>query len=260
MDNKPTQSFQCIYYNAGHFSPVNNEIILEMPISLTINGDLWLSIMCTPIDLEAMAIGFLFNEGFIDSVQELETIQLCASGDNIDIWLNHTLKKPVTWGRTSGCMGGMTFLDYDYQSIVIKNDYEISEKSIGLLINLLYKSQQFYRVVGGIHTSALSDGHQIILSCEDIGRHNTLDKISGRLLIEDIRDNKNVIITTGRISSEMLQKVARIGVPVIISRTSPSSLSIELAIKWGITLIGYARRNQYIIYSHPERIIKSTIN
>jgi FdhD protein len=123
------------------------------------------------------------------------------------------------------------------------------------LINQLFESQQLYRTSGGVHTSALCDGQRIQIVAEDIGRHNTLDKIAGRCLLEGISLPRRILLTTGRISSEMLQKSARLKASIVISRTSPSSLSIELAQKWGITLIGYARRNRFNIYTHPERIL-----
>jgi FdhD protein len=122
------------------------------------------------------------------------------------------------------------------------------------LISQLFESQALYRTTGGVHTSAVSDGEQIILTADDIGRHNTLDKLAGRLLLDGIQLPRKIILTTGRISSEMLQKANRMGAAVLISRTSPSSLSIELAQRFGVTLIGYARRNRFNIYSHPERI------
>jgi FdhD protein len=89
---------------------------------------------------------------------------------------------------------------------------------------------------------------------EDIGRHNSVDKIAGKCLLEDIRMSRKFLLTTGRISSEMLQKSSRIGASIVVSRTSPSSLSIELADRFGITLIGYARRDRFNVYTHPDRI------
>jgi FdhD protein len=100
----------------------------------------------------------------------------------------------------------------------------------------------------------LSDGEKILLSAEDIGRHNTLDKIAGLCLMNNIWPETRILITTGRISSEMLQKAARLKVPILISRTSPSSLSIEMAERYGITLIGYARTHRFNVYSNSQRV------
>jgi FdhD protein len=100
----------------------------------------------------------------------------------------------------------------------------------------------------------LSDGVEVTASAEDIGRHNTLDKIAGLCLLHDLHPERRILMTTGRISSEMIQKSARIGATIVISRTSPTSMSIQLAEQMGITLIGYARASQFNIYSHPERI------
>jgi FdhD protein len=111
-------------------------------------------------------------------------------------------------------------------------------------------------LTGGVHSSCLCDGQEAIITCEDIGRHNTLDKLAGRYLMGSYNVSKKVIVSTGRISSEMLQKSARIGAAFVISRTSPSSLSIELADHFGITLIGYAHRNQFNVYTHPGRVIQ----
>jgi FdhD protein len=135
------------------------------------------------------------------------------------------------------------------------NGFVLTPEQITGLVAGLFESQTIYRQTGGVHTSALSDGEQLIASTEDVGRHNTLDKLAGLCLLQGILPERRVIVTTGRISSEMLQKARRMGASVVISRTSPSSLSIRLANQWGITLIGYARRNRFNVYSHPGRIL-----
>lgn len=240
-----------------HWTSHEGEIIVEAPVSLTVNGEVWLTFMCTPVDLEAMAIGFLYNEGVISSMEEVASVFLCATGDNVDVWLHYAAEKPEKWRRTSGCTGGFTAVEEGAAIYPPVNGVVLAASNVTGLIAQLFEAQQLYRESGGVHTSGLSDGQRIVFVAEDIGRHNTLDKLAGRYLIEGLHLQRKVILTTGRISSEMLQKSARIGAGILVSRTSPSSLSIETAERLGITLIGYARRNRFNIYTHPERIIPS---
>jgi len=221
-----------------------------------VNGEVWLTFMCTPVNLEAMAAGFLYNEGIIESMDEVEDVRVCEHGDNVDVWLNHSVEQPQSWRRTSGCTGGVTAVDALARVDVSfrGNQPKVAPEAIGRLVESLFESQELYRETGGVHTSALSDGKKIVFAAEDIGRHNTLDKIAGLCLMNHVWPETRILITTGRISSEMLQKAARIQAPILISRTSPSSLSIEMAERYGITLIGYARRDRFNVYSNSQRI------
>lgn len=236
------------------------EVIVETPVSLTVNGVVWLTFMCTPVDLEALAIGFLYNEGVIKSLDEVIQVRLCAAGDNVDVWLNHAADKPEKWRRTSGCTGGFTSIDAEAALVPealsgTSNGVVLAAGQIAQLIDALFEAQDLYKRSGGVHTSILTDGKNLQTFGEDIGRHNTLDKLAGKCLFNECSMAHRIIVTTGRISSEMIQKSARIGASIVISRTSPSSMSIRLAERWGITLIGYARRNRFTIYAHPERIM-----
>jgi FdhD protein len=258
--DKAVAGIQYQQSNTEGWESVDAEVIVETPVSLTVNGQVWLTFMCTPVDLEAMAVGFLFNEGVIHTVDEVVDVRVCAAGDNIDVWLQHRADKPENWRRTSGCTGGMTsVLEDNSTSRKILNGGVLAASQVGELISELFESQQLYRLSGGVHTSGISDGQRISVVAEDIGRHNTLDKLAGKLLLEDIQLPRRIILTTGRISSEMLQKSNRMEASIVISRTSPSSLSIEMAERQGITLIGYARRNRFNLYTHPERILATPI-
>lgn len=252
----PQKAIQYERYEFKKWEHHDAGTIVETPVSLTVNGNVWLTFMCTPIHLEELAIGFLFNEGIIESMGEVEDARLCEHGDNVDVWLNRSVEQPESWRRTSGCTGGVTAVDLLAKPNVSfdGNRLEVQPEAIGNLVEMLFESQSLYRETGGVHTSALSDGERIILSAEDIGRHNTLDKIAGLCLRRGIFPEKRILITTGRISSEMLQKAARMDVPILISRTSPSSLSIEMAERYGITLIGYARRHRFNVYSSAQRV------
>ena len=249
------QAIQYRQYRSGRWNTVESGIIVESSVALTVNGEVWLAFMCTPTDLEALAVGFLYNEGIINSLAEIADVRVCEHGDNVDVWLNHPAEKPKEWRRTSGCTGGVTAVDVDITPSVPLNGITISPLEIRKLIESLFESQDLYRQVGGVHTSALSDGQAIRVTAEDIGRHNSVDKLAGICLLNQIELPKKILLTTGRISSEMLQKSARLGAAIVISRTSPSSLSIELANKFGVTLIGYARRDRFNVYAFPERII-----
>ncbi len=213
--------------------------------------------MCTPTDLEALAIGFLYNEEVIETMDEVASVRVCPEETNIDVWLNRSVKKPENWARTTGCSGGETSVGnkpLQVGNADTKGGTWLAGEKVGELIELLSEVQDLYRESGGVHTSALSDGDKIVIAAEDIGRHNTLDKIAGRFIMERIHPERQIILTTGRISSEMIQKAGRIGAEVVISRTSPSSLSVRMADELGITLIGYARRDRFTVYTHAEKI------
>ena len=117
---------------------------------------------------------------------------------------------------------------------------------------------ELYRLSGGVHASALSDTKNLLVVAEDIGRHNTLDKIQGECLLRGLSTRDRLLLSTGRVSSEMLLKAARMQVPVVVSRHSPTGRAISLARDLGIALVGYARGSRLSVYSHPERLGCST--
>ncbi len=246
-------------YEAGSSRPIDGEVISEAAVTVSVNGEPWLSFLCTPRDLEAFAVGFLYNEGLIASRDEVGSVEVCGGGGLVDVWLTRAVEKPAQWRRTSGCTGGVTAGDTDEDPALT---YRIDDGGLALrpsgvtsLVARLFDGQDLYRSAGGVHTSALADGERIVICVEDIGRHNTFDKIAGRCLLEGITLARPILITTGRVSSEMLQKAARFGAAMVISRTSPTALAIELAERWGVTLIGYAGADRFNVYAHGERIV-----
>lgn len=245
-------SFQ---YHSGKWSKVDIEhLIAEVPVSLTVNGEVWLTFSCSPFDLEALGIGFLFDEDIIQSPEEIASARVCADLTNIDIWLNHAVEKPEKWLRTSGCTGGVTNPEPE-RYIKPLTLFEQFDPSL-LLENMdqLYQVEGVYQQTRGLHCSALSDGVKIRLYAVDIGRHNTLDKLAGMILLQRVDINRRLILSTGRVSSEMLQKSARMGAQVVMSRTSPTTLAVQMAEALNVTLIGYARHERFVVYTHPQRI------
>ncbi len=249
----PFHSLSILQVQGKEFHEQEIPVVNEISLTLTVNGEEWLSFMCTPLHQIEMAIGFLYNEGIIANLDNVVDYRLCETGDNVDVWLTYSPQKPRAWTRTSGCSGGSTLKKHASQTfITIHRTY--SADIIYHLIDLLYHQQSLYKTTGGIHTSALCNADQIIVSVEDIGRHNTLDKLAGMMLLRHLQIDNKIILTTGRVSSEMMQKAIRLGCEIVISRTSPSALAAQLAQEAGVTLIGYAKRNQFNVYTHSERL------
>jgi FdhD protein len=262
MKTVESKTLRAVLYHSGEWESKPTAVISEHPVTLTVNNEIWLTFMCTPSDLKALAIGFLYNEEIIQTMNEVASVRVCADGSNIDVWLNHAVKKPENWIKTSGCSGGETSVQKNNlpnPPIKSKNGWVLPAERVGELVELLSGVQNLYRISGGVHTSALSDGEKILIVAEDIGRHNTLDKLAGRCILEQLNPTRRVILTTGRISSEMIQKAGRMGASMVISRTSPSSLSVQIAQKLGITLIGYAKRDRYTIYTHAGKILSAMV-
>ena len=248
-------------FRQGTASAFEGDVIAETAVALNVNGIPWFSFLCTPRDLPALAVGFLFNEGIVSSRSEVASVSACDRNENVDVCLDRPVPPPSTWQRTSGCGGGVTTtgtFGYDGPGPAPHDRPEeatpFTAGEIGRLADELLARQELYGASGGVHMSALSDGERFVASAEDIGRHNTLDKVAGQCLLEGIAGPRRAIATTGRVSSEMIQKARRIGVRLVVSRTSPTARSVELAGAWGITLVGYARRDRFLAYTGAERI------
>ncbi len=254
MDNFTLNEMnQTIQYDNGNWNSVQQPAPDEIAVDLSVNGEFWLTFMCSPFQIEQLAIGFLFNEHIIFSNKDIASITTCENLKNVDVWLNFSVKKPENWIKTSGCLGGQTSARNVKEPINTKNEIICPQIILDQMQKLIF-SQEEYRKTRGIHCSVMTDGQDLTIVAEDIGRHNTLDKLAGYYVQAQNVWERKIILTTGRISSEMIQKAAHIGAVILASRTSPTTSSIRTAEELNITLIGYARRHQFTIYSHPERI------
>ncbi len=259
LNSDPARQFHRFRIDSG-WEPANIRVTAEAQVSLSVNGQDWLSFTCTPADQDALAVGFLYNEKIIQSRAELAMVDVCRQGTHVDVWLTHSAERPARWLRTSGCAGGQTSVPV-HKSAETPTTGEAAWSPIPIDplailrgMEQLLEVQDLYRKSGGIHCSALSDGESLRLWAEDIGRHNTLDKLAGRMIVTGIKISPILVLTTGRVSSEMLQKSARLGASVVVSRTSPTELAVATADALGIVLGGYVRRNGFTIYTHPKRL------
>jgi FdhD protein len=244
-------------YESGNWRPVEGAVTQEALVRVHVNGQELAMLMCTPRAQDELALGFLRAEGLIAGLEDVRRVVVCPNGSCVDVWLRSELEMPATSRRiiTSGCGGGITFDDLSAHQAPVTSAATVSAAALLDRMHDLYQAARLYARTQGIHTSALTDGQRLLLVAEDIGRHNTVDRLWGQALLRGLSTTGLILLATGRISSEMLGKAARMGVPIVVSRTSPTSLSIRLARAWNITVVGYARRDRLRVYSTPERLI-----
>ena len=241
-------------YTANGMKTMEREVVREAPVTVYVNGRELITFLCTPHNLRYLVLGFLYLEGIIASLDEVALLRVCDEEEMIEVRLTHDVELPTRPVLTSGCGGGTTFADLTMQTSKVDSTLKVTPAQILGLLRRLYREAELYRSTGGVHTSALSDGQQLMVVSSDVGRHNSLDKIQGQCLLEGIDTRDRILLTTGRLSVEMLNKAARMQVPVLVSRTSPTDLAVEMAKAWGITLIGYARGGHMHVYSGEEQV------
>jgi FdhD protein len=224
----------------------------EMALVIYVNRQELVTILCTPTKLNGLVLGFLYAEGIISDIGDVASMQVCEEESLADVMLSDPeYELPRQRTITSGCGGGVTFKT---QSQRVNSDLFATPKEVLSLMKQLQKQLVLYRLCGGVHTSALSDTKNLLVVAEDIGRHNTLDKIQGECLLRGLSTRDLMILSTGRISSEMLLKAAKMQAPIVVSRHSPTESAVSLARDLGIALVGHARGSRLSVYSHPERL------
>lgn len=233
------------------------KVAREVPISVHLNGAEYAVLMATPTSLEALALGFLLGEGAVGPGTSVDGIGVNRREWIVDVAVSgefdSTRKKGLV---TSGCAAVALYKGAFGLAGVkrVRSGMKLAAGNVRRLVSEMSRRCEGYRETGGIHSAALAGAHGIVLFAEDVGRHNAVDKVIGQAYLEkmDLRDK--VLVCTGRISSEILVKAARAGVPVVISRTAPTDLSVRLAGRLGITLAGFVRGGNVSVYTGVQRI------
>jgi FdhD protein len=245
---------------------VDAGVIGEIRFTIYVEDRELVTLMCSPWQLRPLVVGFLYLEGLIDGVDDLEMLRVCLEDRLADVRLAHGFPEvPPRKILTSGCTGGVSFGKYldDIEQFRIVDDTgngaaraTVTPARMYRLLRELYDSSNLYRESGGVHTSVFADAGSAVprYVAEDIGRHNTIDKLQGMALFDAVPTAGGIVLASGRISSEMLFKAAIMGVPVVGSRTSPTNLALAVAERLNITVCGYLRQGSMNVYTHPERI------
>ncbi len=227
----------------------------ERELTVYVNLRELVTIMCSPTKLNFLVLGFLYSEGIISGMGDVAMMRVCDEESEVDVRLtNPQFELPTKRRLTSGCGGGASFAT---QAQKVVSDFVVTPKEVFSQMKQLVEHEELYRISGGVHTSALSDTKSLLVVAEDIGRHNSIDKVQGECLLKGILTKDRLLFTTGRVSSEMMLKAARMQVPVVVSRHTPTGGAVALALDLGIAMVR-VRGNRMSVYSHPERLGRST--
>lgn len=245
----------CYHYAAGEWTRQTSSVVREAALTIYLNQKELVTILCTPVNINYFVLGFLYSEGIIEDIKEIASMRVCDDELEVDVRLNHAVDLPQSRTLTSGCGGGAMLGQREMDGLRVRSEVVMTPAQVTALMKQLLDAARTHNEVGGLHTAALGDGDSLVAIAEDIGRHNTLDKLKGECLLRRLPTQDRPLVSTGRISSEMLFKAARMGVPVVISRSAITGRAISLAEELGIAAIGYTRGDRFTVYSHPERVL-----
>lgn len=246
--------------SGGEFIEKEDVVIDESRISIYLNGEKTISMMCIPKNQEAHAVGFLMSENVISSIEDIKKIEVKEDGlevyieANVDENMLQNLYKEKT--LTSGCGGGVTgniagSIEIPFNQVSMK----VKPETISSEVKKFYEDSELYMLTGCVHKAMLYLEDKTTVTAEDIGRHNAIDKVVGLCKLDSLDTTKSVLFVSGRLSSEMVVKAVMHKIPIVVSRTAPTHLGVKTAHTHGITLIGFARGKRMNIYTHAGRII-----
>ena len=237
---------------------VRKEVVREQPLTVSVNGERFLTLLCSPTKLDALVVGYLWMEKVIASTSEVTGLELSEVDGNAAVTLSHPVELPTERILTSGCGGGITFRIDHRLFPKLHSSRRITPGALSDRMKDLFAAAVQYQRSRGIHGAALTDGERLLVVAEDVGRHNAVDKVKGEALLRGIPTEDLILLSTGRISSEMLLKAARMGVPVVASRTSPTEMAIALAEQLNITVCGYVRQGSLDLYAGDALAVEAT--
>ena len=247
-------------------SVVEDTVVTEYAVTVKINQQEFVTMVCTPEYVEDMVTGYLASERIIRNAKDIEEIWHQEKDGFVHVKTKHInpfYQQMQNKRYITSCCG------MSRQGFVFANDALVAKKMDDIHVRItpedcfrlmrdMQDTADVFKETGGVHNAALCDQNGIILSRIDIGRHNALDKIYGYCLKNNISIQDKILVFSGRISSEILMKVSKIGCEIVLSKSAPTELALQLAEELGITTVGFVRNQTLNIYTHKERILLPT--
>ena len=251
-------------WRGGRWVDTPDNVAAEVPVALSYNSIPHVVMMATPLDLEDMAVGFTVSESLVADYSELRDVRLDTTSGAYELRISVEGSRLATMlerrrnltGRTGcGVCGAETVEDAIRRPPPVAAGGATSRESLVAALRRLRELQPLGALAGSLHAAAwVSWDGEVQLVREDVGRHNALDKLIGAKLRRQEDLAQGYAMVTSRASYEMVQKVATLGIRMLVAVSAPTALGVELAQDCGLTLVGFAREEQQVVYSHPERV------
>jgi FdhD protein len=253
------EEFDVVRFEDGSASPSRVAVATEVAFTVLANRHEIGTLMCTPRDLEVFCYGFLFTSGVIGAAEDVLSCRCDTTR-----WVGHVevrdlpdlglLGKRI---QTPGCGKGVVYASAVEMAsrLPISSGLRVPAAAVVEMVRSLERRSEIHRLTGGVHSAALSDTTGALGEVfDDIGRHNAVDKVIGHGLRQGVDFSTRVLVSSGRVSSEVLHKAKRADLAVVVSRSAPTHQSVLRARDMGVTLVGFARGRKFTVYSHPDRI------
>ncbi|MFH1011470.1 MAG: formate dehydrogenase accessory sulfurtransferase FdhD [bacterium] len=248
---------------------IPDEVAIEHALTISLNGAELVGIQCSPCQLRELVVGFLFGEGILEDGVQLADVVFNETMSRAAVTIDEgqlpltSLAQARIQTLTSACGRAITFassLDrISLPRLEMEEEPLINTELLATKMRAFMQESRRQDTTGCLHRCALLEGEHLAFEAQDIGRHNAMDKVVGHLLVSGrLRRDSHVVLTTGRISSDFVQRAARAKVAVLASRAAPTSRAIDCAASAGITLVGFLRGDKMNIYAHPQRIAVAT--
>lgn len=235
-------------------------VVSEFFLTIIFNNRELVTLLCSPSYLKQLAVGFLASEGLIRDKNAIKSITLDDRRGIVRVETKggEEPSEDLLFKRliTSGCGRGVSFYNAgDAQSLTrVESSIAVSPNHVSALMKEFLRHSGIYKETSGVHSAALCDTKEMLLFRDDIGRHNAVDKVLGECILSGMQTGDHMLATSGRISSEILFKIMRANVPVVMSKAAPTASAVRLAIDLGITLIGFVRGRRMNVYANSWRV------
>jgi FdhD protein len=249
------------YNERGEMVPT--AIAGEHPLTLYVDKREIVTLMTLGHAPEALAIGYLRNQRLVSSVGDIEAVQVDWETDSVAVTTRSKKKLKALDKKTvtTGCGQGTVFGDLmeEIDQVKLRKDVFLEDADLFVLLEKVRKHETIYKQAGAVHGCALcTTAGEILMFVEDVGRHNAVDAIAGRMWLEGIDGSDKVFYTTGRLTSEMVIKCAQMRIPFLVSRSGLTQMGHAIAQKVGITMLGRASGRHYLAFTGKERLVRTS--